>query len=122
MSIVWLSTLPSAPLVDGYSEHAPNLLLRTAADQGPARVRRKCTSKPWKFPARMRLTRAQTLALETFVYTTLGGGALRFEFTHARTGATVELRFVPKSDDALYTLVPISSMWWTADMVFEVLP
>lgn len=123
MIAVWPSTLPLAPLVQGYTESAPNLLLRSSVDQGPPRVRRKCSSKPWVFSAKLPLNAAQVQALEEFVYVQLEGGALRFEFAHARTKATVECRFVPKSEEALYVVSPRgTALRWQADVVLEVLP
>ncbi|QLH37711.1 MAG: hypothetical protein HWD60_00095 [Defluviicoccus sp.] len=44
MSAVWPSSLPQKPLVDGFSETAPNLVVRSPMDVGPAKVRRRATA------------------------------------------------------------------------------
>ena len=124
MAAVWPSTLPLVPLVSGYDESAPNTLLRSSMDQGPSRVRRKCSSKPWTFTAPFPpLTKTQAAALETFIEDTLDGGALRFTFTHPRKGTEIECRVVPQSDSALYSISPAGSgAWWSVSLNLEVLP
>lgn len=118
---VWPVTLPIEPLVRGYSESAPNLLLRTEADQGPARVRRKCTAVPWTFNVTMNMTATQASAFDTFVRTTLQGGALRFEFTNGRTGDTEEVRMVPISQQMMYSVRRTGATWEIA-FILEALP
>lgn len=118
----WPASLPDSPLVEGYQEKAPNLLIRQEVDQGPARVRRRCASRPWPMSATFILTKAEAATLETFAYTTLQGGALPFNWTHPRTGAAIDMRIVP-GGDALYTLAPAGSgVYWRASVALEVLP
>lgn len=118
----WPASLPDGPLVDGYAEQAPNLLLRQEVDQGAARVRRKCAARPWQLTVTFRLTRTQVEALETFAYETLQGGALPFTHSRPRTGESVDMRIVPQSDK-LYGLSPVGGgMYFEASVVLEVMP
>jgi hypothetical protein len=41
------------------------------------------------------LTASEVATLDTFFVTTTRGGTLEFNWTHPRTGAAVEARFVP---------------------------
>lgn len=123
MAAAWPTSLPSIPAASGYTHSAPNVLIRQEVEQGPSRVRRKCTSRPWRMTFTMTLSKSQIALLETFVYTTLEGGALRFTFTDPTDLSSVECRIVPISDSDLYTLVPDSSgTLWTLSITLEILP
>lgn len=91
-SVTWPSTLPQAPLLSGFRETPPDNLLRTEMDVGPAKTRRRTTSspRPVEWPCLMSL--AQVNTFEAFYKNTIRGGALRFNITHPRTGASVEAR------------------------------
>lgn len=121
MAIIWPATLPIRPLVDGYSDAAPNNVLRTSMDIGPAKTRRRSAAAPFPITASFNLTAAQAEALYIFANDTLKGGALRFEWQHPRTGATIECRIVP-SDKELVKFTPNGPLRWTASMTLEVLP
>lgn len=95
MAIVWPLSLPVAPLVSGYQEALPDNTIRTNMDKGPAKVRRKGAALPVVFKVKMTLTQSQRAELRTFLNSTTAQGALRFEWTHPDTGATIECRFVP---------------------------
>ena len=92
-SITWPSTLP-APLSDGYRETPPDTTMRTSMDAGPDKVRRRYTSGSRPFALRYHLTATQVATLETFYTTTSRSGSLLFNWTHPRSGATVEARFL----------------------------
>lgn len=121
MAIVWPVTLPLRPLVEGYSDAAPNNVLRTSVDIGPAKTRRRSAAAPYPITANFVLTASQAADLDTFANTTLMGGALRFEWQHPRTGATIECRIVP-SDKDLVKFTPEGPLRWRASMTLEVLP
>jgi hypothetical protein len=119
MSILWPSTLPASPLYDGYSESMPNYTLRSSMDSGPSKVRRKCSALPWMMTVNFNLSASQLSALVTFIETTLIGGTLRFEFSHPRTGSTVECRVA--GSDSLMQFAPRGRSWAVA-LTLEVLP
>lgn len=121
MPIIWPVSLPVQPLEKGYNEGIPDNTLRSGNDAGPAKVRRKAGLIPFPMAVVMLCTAAQVGTLQTFVNTTLSGGALRFEWTHPRTGATVEARFLPNGNK-LVDLVPSGPFRWTATFTLEILP
>lgn len=121
MPIVWPVELPTAPLEQGYSEGIPNNTLRSSVDAGPAKVRRKGGLVPFPITVTMLCTAEQIATLETFISGTLQEGALRFEWTHPRTGATVETRFLP-SGERLVSIEPSGPFRWLASFSLEVLP
>ena len=91
----WPGTLPTAPLVQGYQEIAPELTIRTQMDQGPDKVRKRTTAGVRQFQAIFQMTTAQVATFETFYETTTNGGADQFTFDHPRTGSTeTKFRFV----------------------------
>lgn len=119
MAILWPSTLPSAPLYEGYAESAPNTTLRSSMSTGPAKVRRKSSAIPWTFTVPMHMDDSQVSEFETFVYETLYGGSLRFEFEHPRKNSTVELRIL--GNESLFQVAPHGSDWLVTFTV-EVMP
>lgn len=92
-SIDWPLTV--APQQDGYNETPPNTALATEMNAGPQKVRLRYTAGPRRFMLAYHLTKAEVATLDTFFVTTSRGGTLEFDWTHPRTGASVEARFVP---------------------------
>jgi hypothetical protein len=114
----WPSSLPQRPLADGFSETPPNLLVRSATDIGPAKVRRRATVGVTKLKAEFRLSRAQLAAFRTFFAADLQGGALSFSWTHPVTGAVGAFRIVPAP-----SIEPIAAgMAWRVSLDLELLP
>lgn len=113
---VWPATLPQAPLL-GHTEAAPDLVLRTGMDAGPAKVRRRFTAGVREIAFPMLLDEAQVTALDEFYVTALAGGALRFDHALPRTGAVVQYRFIAPPEYEL-----IAPMRWRATLKLEVLP
>ena len=89
----WPDTLPASPLLDGFRESAPDTILRTDMEQGPAKIRQRTTAAVRTLTLRFLMSTAQVATLETFYLTTLHGGTAPFDFTHPRTGDTVSCRF-----------------------------
>ena len=116
MAIIWPVTLPTRPLLEGYSEQLPDYQLRSQSASGVAKVRPKNSSVPWPMTIQMVMTSAQVDTLKSFFNTTLGRGCLRFQFSGDRTGSTFDLRFTapPK-------IVPDQTMYMVS-MQFEVMP
>lgn len=88
----WPQSLPPAPLLDGFVETVPETIIRTAMDQGPAKVRQRSSAGVRVFQMSFLLTKVQTAVFDNFYLNTLNGGALMFDFTHPRTGETLALR------------------------------
>ena len=122
MAILWPSNLPLNPLLAGYAESIPSNVLRTQMDAGPAKTRRRSAAKPWSMSVSFSCTNEQAVTLSEFVQDTIKGGALRFEWTHPRTGANIECRIVPEGEK-IVSLEPMGcGNYWLASMTMEVLP
>ncbi len=117
MVAVWPADLPSDVLRQGYDEACAPVKLRTQMDAGPPKQRRRFTAGVKPLTVVLSLTRAQVATLEAFHDDTLQGGALPFEWTHPRTLATVQFRFV---DEPRWSTQ--SEVDWRATLALEVLP
>ena len=84
----WPASLPSAPLVGGFSETLPDTLIRTSMDVGADKVRRRSTVQVIDMKMAFLLSKAQLATLTTFFITTTNGGADKFTFDHPITGVT----------------------------------
>lgn len=91
---IWPVGLPQDVLTDGYGESMADLVLRSQMDAGPAKQRRRFTAGVKTHSIAVAVTRAQVATFETFYYTTLGGGALPWDWTHPRLQTTVTFRFI----------------------------
>lgn len=116
------ASLPQQPLVDGYEEGFPNTLVRTQMDKGPDKVRRRFTAGTRTFTIQLLLDETQVQTLDDFIDIDLEGGALRFDWTHPRTGASVQFRFIPVNNDAIVTYQTVSSKFYRAQAQVEILP
>jgi hypothetical protein len=113
----WPTTLPTAPLVDRFQETAPDTVLRTAMDEGPAKLRPRTTAGVRTMTLSYILDRAQVAALDIFYATTLSGGALAFDMAHPRTGNAASCRFrAPPEYSA------VNGDYFRAAISLEVLP
>lgn len=113
----WPSTLPSAPLMERFRETAPDTVLRSQMETGPAKLRRRTTAGVREMKLSYLLSRAQVEALDGFYLGDLFGGALAFDFTHPRTGDGVSCRF---RAPPVYT--PVNGDYFRAALELEVLP
>jgi len=114
----WPTSLPQRPLSDGFSETPPNLLVRSATDIGPAKVRRRATVGVSRLKAAFRLSPAQLTTFRSFFASDLQGGALSFSWTHPGTGAVGAFRIgSPPS------IEPIAAgIAWRVSLDLELLP
>jgi len=85
-------SLPRYPLI-GWTEQAPQNMLRSQAEYGPDLVRRRTTSGPRNIDWPLKITEAQATTLMEFFETTLYSGTLEFTHIHPRTGAACTYRF-----------------------------
>lgn len=118
-SYTWPVTLPQTPLAE-YTENNGVLIVQTPMDAGPAKRRRRGVM-PTTFSCGFHMTATQVGTLETFVKTTISGTA-RFNFTHPRTGSSVEVRIVPTDNGQLYTATYIKPSTYLVSLSLEVLP
>lgn len=95
---VWPGSLPQSPLLSGFTETTPNLVLRTQMDAGPPKQRRRFTAGVRPFTISMLMTADQVDIFDDFFMNTCEGGALSFLFPDPRTGsdssANAYFRFV----------------------------
>lgn len=116
---VWPGSLPQRPL-SSYSETSGAIVLRTQTDSGPAKMRRR-GKRPDTLNVQFDMSTAQCETLRVFTQNTLMATA-RFDFTHPRTLAVVEVRIVPQGDGQLFTLAYLLPEYWQVSLQFEVLP
>ena len=114
--VAWPQGLPQAPLI-GHLERAPNLVVRTSMDAGPAKVRRRFTAGVRALTVTLILDDTQRMTLDQFFVETLAGGALSFDFRVPSTGQTKRVRIVGPPE---YGLITPSK--WRARLDLEVLP
>ena len=91
-AISWPSGLPDKPLQEGYSEKGPKMIVETQMDAGPPKARTRFTAAARKVTMRFFMTNTQKLQFDDFYVNTLGGGALRFNFTDPSDGEVYEWR------------------------------
>lgn len=89
----WPITLP-APALNTLEESPPDNTIRTTMDKGADKVRRRTTANIRPISFSMMLTEAQTEILDDFYTADTFSGSEAFDYTHPRTGAAVQARFV----------------------------
>lgn len=114
MAAIWPLMLPQRPQKTGFQEKAPNNLIRSDMDTGPAKVRRRGGAKPWQVSASYVLTAEQLASLNLFATETIANGALCFDWPHPVRNEYVRARLVGGSD-ALYSPQP-----WGATLAWQV--
>ena len=92
MAATWPGTLPAYPRRDLTWSPKPNVIaFGTEVGKGKRRRRSTYRSKLWSLSFVM--TDAQLATFQAFFETTLGDGALPFQWVYPRTGATWEFTF-----------------------------
>lgn len=114
--MAWPITLPDRFLMDGYDEGPPDLVLRTEMDAGPAKMRRKGTAGVRNIVGQVTMTTAQVAILDSYYLDDLASVG-RDSWTHPRTGAAIEFRFVrpPRWQ-------PMGGDMWRVQIDLEILP
>lgn len=92
----WPATLPQYPTLDGFSEQAVDITLRSPMDAGPPKVRPLYTAAPVDFSLTLVITVAQRATLETFYETTVGFGTDTFDWVHPVTLAAATMQFISR--------------------------
>lgn len=93
MTIVWPPSLDRSLQVADLKESPAALLLRTSMQSGPAKARRLGTAGARPIAGSIILSRSQLETFDEFYTDTTESGALSWEWTHPRTGATRVFRF-----------------------------
>lgn len=129
-SVIWPHALPQTPVLNGYKEQMPSNLIRSDAEYGPAKVRKRGGAKPVTVNASYILSTQEAEILDDFVYNSIAGGAICFDWPRPRFSKTkegdnryVRARLVPSSD-SLYSKSNVSNTvdFWQVDLTLEIFP
>lgn len=112
------STLPAFDefLVDSYQEAAPDNVIRTDMDIGPAKVRQRGTAAPVICSGSMHMTSTEVANFRTFYDNTVNYGADEFDTIHPRTTAAVSVSFIGQPN------IQRNGADWMVSFSFEILP
>lgn len=113
----WPATLPQSLEIEGYTQSPADVLLRTAPDAGPAKVRRRFTAGIEPVKGKIMVTSTQLGYFRTFFDTTLFNGSLRFNWKDPITAAAKELRFTKQP-----SWTPLGGTMYLINMDLEILP
>lgn len=105
----WPAGIPIAPLVAAYSETHPSLSTSVTSGNKSKIIRKTSTRTQIPINVAFNFTKDELTLFETFVYSTLEGGVIRFSFAHPRTGTSIETSF-DASQQNLFTIEPNGSM------------
>jgi hypothetical protein len=112
----WPASLPQYLLTRSYKETAPDLVIRTKMDAGPAKVRRRFTSGVRQIEGLLVLAQDQVATLDNFFLNDCQGGAVSFLWTYQRevqdTDAPLDTDLATDTD----TRMPLS--WLPATVRF----
>ena len=115
----WPSTLPQQLEQEGFNDVFPEGAIRTEMASGNPYQRTRYTAAIEPFSGMLYLDAAQYQTLKDFWITTLGLGALSFDWVHPITGAAATVQFIatkpPKITGTKGTLFAVQVM-------IEVLP
>ena len=90
---IWPLTLPQVLLIDGFQSALPENVIRQPMGVGPAKVRRRDVAATWPVQGNINLQKEQMATLFTFFRSTLGDGALPFDWIDPITGTPVTFMF-----------------------------
>lgn len=76
----WPASLPQNFLAEGFSIRAPDNLIRSNNDVGPAKLRRRSTSAVTEISGTLRMSEAQWSMFQAFYETDLAYGAVSFDW------------------------------------------
>lgn len=103
---IWPLVLPQVPQRTNWKTKIPNNQLRSDMDDGASKVRRKGGGKQFNVDATYVLTKAQILALRSFVMDTLKDAVLCFDWPEPIEGKVVRAE-IKGGTDSLYN----ESLW-----------
>lgn len=115
-----LSSLPATPLDGSYSDQPLPNFVDDPAEIGAPRRRARFTRTLRRFSFRYMLSTTQKDALETFYYTTTGGGVTSFNWTHPDTATVYAVRFASDGFRIAHrTGAEEVGDYWDADIALE---
>lgn len=120
--LIWPTELPQAPLRDGWSDTAPNNLLRSEMESGPMKVRRRGTAKPHVVACTYVFDDKEAALFENFALNTLAGGALAFDWWHPVLARYVRARLMPEGDGLFSKQYWGGTYAWQYGLSFEYWP
>ena len=125
---MWPESVDRVILRDGYGESTGSRLVRSQPTTGPALVRRKAGKRPDSISATLLFRSYEKyLAFRDWfedVENGLAGGIYTVDFRHPISGRSLTVRFVPMSDDTVFTasLHGNSANAWALPVTLEVMP
>lgn len=119
-TLFWPPGLPRAPLQSSYREQPPNLVLRTAMEYGPPKMRRRCSSNMTRFSVSYDLRPAQKTLLEAFLELSAG---VSFWFPKpAAPDVEILVRYLPESEEGACSFAPNGPCRWSVTLNLEAWP
>lgn len=100
----WPATVPTSPQINSLSGQPDDTVLRTKNDVGPPVMRNRYTGKADHYSLNLMMSLAQLDDFKDF-WTTIGNGALPFDFPDPVTGATRQFSF-----EAIYTVQAVAAI------------
>lgn len=92
MAVPWPTAFPA--YVEDWRENELPVVIRTATETGPVKVRRRFTRARRVVSVQMIFTSAQYVSFQTWFRDVLLGGVQEFDFVNPYTQTTVSYRFV----------------------------
>jgi len=118
MTVAWGASLPQSPLIEGYDEQMPDLVIRSKTTVGPGKVRRVATTGPELQVWPLMCTDAQRIALKSFFENDAAHGTINITHTDIDGNAiTFRITQPPK-----FRLAPNSHNRWLTDLQIMILP
>lgn len=91
----WPSTLPQSPINEGLRYVGQDAVIRTTMEAGPQKRRARYTATGEEVSMQLPpMPLAQTQALDTFYYVTLGQGVLPFTWKHFKRVGTPAVDYI----------------------------
>lgn len=114
----WPVSLPQAPLVDGYGETPPNLIVRSQTEVGWAKTRRRASAGPTRITAVYAMSGTQLAAFESFLAGDIADRTQAFDWPQPRAGATASVRIVEPPQ-----IIPAAGAnRWRVGLTLELMP
>lgn len=118
----WPLTLTRTPRVADLQEDAPEIVIRSEVDVGPAKIRRRFTGDRRRFTIGLDLRRSEVETFDVWFREQTFGGALSFAWKHPRKGTAADFRFLSTPTYRPKSPRGDGSEWWTVSFEVEMLP
>ncbi|RJP21679.1 MAG: hypothetical protein C4529_07060 [Deltaproteobacteria bacterium] len=118
----WPPSLTRMPRVSELEETAPEVVIRSEVDVGPAKIRRRFTGDKRRFTVVLDLRRSEVATFDTWFKDTTYGGALSFSWELPRTGVAADFRFLSTPSYRPQAPRGDGTEWWRVSFEIEMLP